>query len=109
LKIRTRTRLAFNPTNQLKLVAIACLLHDIGRWYSGCQANHAAQGEVPVRRFLEKTELSTDVKEQIVQAVIHHSDKQIIGTDLEEIVKDADILDGYTDYYLAQQRVLGFS
>jgi uncharacterized protein len=78
-----------------ELVAIASMLHDIGRWYSGHQANHAAHGEVPVRRFLEETELSTDVKEQIVQAVIHHSDKQIIGTDLEEIVKDADILDCY--------------
>lgn len=78
-----------------ELAAIACLLHDIGRWYSGRQADHAAQGEVPARRFLEETELSADAKEQIVQAVIHHSDKQNIGTDLEEIVKDADILECY--------------
>ncbi len=78
-----------------ELAAIACLLHDIGRWYSGRQENHAAQGEVPVRGFLEETELSTDAKEQIVKAVINHSDKQNIGTDLEEIVKDADILDCY--------------
>lgn len=78
-----------------ELAALACSLHDIGRWYIGRQADHARHGHEPVRNFLEKLELSTDQKEQIVQAVINHSDKDKTGSPLEEIVKDSDILDCY--------------
>ncbi|MCB8817713.1 HD domain-containing protein [Desulfosporosinus shakirovi] len=73
--------------------ALACALHDIGRWVTGRQNEHAPKGEEPVRRFLTQKIGSKEAKEQIVQAVINHSKKHEIGTPLEEIVKDADILD----------------
>jgi len=72
---------------------LACALHDIGRWISGRQSEHAPKGEEPVRGFLAEKMGTVEVKEQIVQAVIKHSKKDEIGTPLEEIVKDADILD----------------
>lgn len=79
----------------IELAALACSLHDIGRWYTGQQANHAVQGEEPVREFLKTAALSEEKKEQIMQAVIHHSEKDKEGDPLDEVVKDADILDCY--------------
>lgn len=78
-----------------ELAAFACSVHDIGRWYTGRQADHARAGEIPIRRFLDQSGLPANIREELVQAVIHHSNKEQIGTPLEEIVKDADILDCY--------------
>ncbi|MEL1134380.1 HD domain-containing protein [Desulfitobacterium sp. THU1] len=79
----------------LELAALACSLHDIGRWYTGLQKDHALHGEDPVRRFLESYPLNEADKKKVIQAVIHHSEKEKVGGPLEEIVKDADILDCY--------------
>jgi uncharacterized protein len=87
--------LAMERGVEMELAALACSLHDIGRWYTGLQADHARHGEVPIRRFLEKSSLPSEMKESVVQAVIHHSEKENVGAPLEEIVKDADILDSY--------------
>lgn len=75
--------------------ALACALHDIGRWISGQQTDHALKGEEPVRRFLREWEGEESIRELIVKAVINHSKKEEIGGWLEELVKDADILDCY--------------
>lgn len=79
----------------VELAALACALHDIGRWVTGLQNDHAPKGQVPVQNFLISKKGSDEEKEQIVRAVINHSRKDEIGTPLEEIVKDADILDCY--------------
>jgi len=77
----------------IEQAGLACALHDIGRWISGRQYEHAPKGEDPVRSFLAEKQGTAEEKEQIVQAVINHSKKDEVGTLLEEIVKDADILD----------------
>ncbi|AGA69091.1 putative domain HDIG-containing protein [Desulfitobacterium dichloroeliminans LMG P-21439] len=79
----------------LELAALVCSLHDIGRWYTGRQKDHAIHGEEPVRRFLESYSIAETSKEEVIRAVIHHSEKDKVGSALEEIVKDADILDCY--------------
>ncbi|NMA68670.1 MAG: HD domain-containing protein [Desulfitobacterium sp.] len=79
----------------IELAALACSIHDIGRWYTGRQKDHALYGEEPVRKFLASYSLEEKDKEEITQAVIHHSEKDMIGSPIEEIVKDADILDCY--------------
>ena len=78
-----------------EMAALACSIHDIGRWVTGRQNDHARNGEEPARRFLENYPLSATEKEEIIKATVHHSEKDKIGTPLEEIVKDADILDCY--------------
>lgn len=79
----------------MEQAALACALHDIGRWVSGRQSEHAPKGEGPARQFLAEGIGTEETREQIVQAIINHSKKEQIGTPLEEIVKDADILDCY--------------
>ncbi|AET68939.1 putative HD superfamily hydrolase [Desulfosporosinus orientis DSM 765] len=80
---------------EIEQAALACALHDIGRWFTGRQQGHAPNGEEHARQFLADITMEKAVKEQIVQAVINHSKKDEIGSPLEEIVKDADILDCY--------------
>lgn len=77
-----------------ELAAIACACHDYGRIITGKQQGHAEAGYEPVKEFLRKTELFEQEEiEQIAIAVKNHSNKSEVGSPLEEIVKDADVLD----------------
>lgn len=77
-----------------ELAAIACACHDYGRIITGKQQGHAEVGYEPVKAFLEKTCLfEKEEIEQIALAVKNHSNKAEVGSPLEEIVKDADVLD----------------
>lgn len=76
------------------LAASACAVHDYGRIITGKQANHAEIGYEPVMEFLRGLNIFTpeEIKE-IGLSVKNHSNKSDVGTPLEEIVKDADVLD----------------
>ena len=79
-----------------ELAACACAIHDYGRILTGKQKGHAEAGYEPSRDFLAATGLfSMDEVEQIALSVKNHSNKGEVGNPLEEIVKDADILDYY--------------
>lgn len=76
------------------LAACACAVHDYGRIITGKQQNHAEIGYEPVMEFLRGTELFTEEEvKEIGLSVKNHSNKSEVGTPLEEIVKDADVLD----------------
>ena len=76
------------------LTACACAVHDYGRIITGKQANHAEVGYEPVMEFLRNTGLfSEDEIIEIGLSVKNHSNKAEVGTLIEEIVKDADVLD----------------
>lgn len=76
------------------LAACACAIHDYGRIITGKQANHAEEGYLPVKEFLKKTELFTEEEiELLALSVKNHSSKSEVGNIIEEIVKDADVLD----------------
>lgn len=78
------------------LAACACSIHDYGRILTGVQKGHAEAGYLPVKDFLQETRLfSLEEIEQIALSVKNHSNKGDVGSPLEEIVKDADILDYY--------------
>ena len=76
------------------LAACACAVHDYGRILTGVQEGHAEQGAEPVRTFLIKTGLfDREETDAITEAVRNHSKKGEKGTPLEELVKDADLMD----------------
>lgn len=76
------------------LAAAACACHDYGRIITGKQKEHAEAGFEPVQEFLKSTGLfSPEEIIRIGRAVKNHSRKAEIGEPLEEIVKDADVLD----------------
>ncbi len=74
--------------------ACACSIHDIGRIINGRQEGHAEAGYEPAKEFLRKLGIfSREEVEEMAVAVKNHSKKGETGTPLEEIVKDADVLD----------------
>ena len=78
------------------LAAAACACHDYGRIISGKQAGHAERGYEPVQAFLRETGLFNEDEIAVIAiAVKNHSKKAEIGSPIEEIVKDADVLDFY--------------
>ena len=81
-----------------ELAACACAVHDFGRILTGSQVNHGEAGAIPVQKFLRETELFfEDEILMISQAVANHSKKGEVGSPLEELVKDADLID-YDSY-----------
>ena len=91
---RTAWILALSRGEDPELCACAAAVHDFGRIRNGVQAGHAEAGFLPVTAFLKETGLFTDVEiGAIAQAVRNHSRKTETGTGLEEIVKDADVID----------------
>ncbi|QIB67902.1 HD domain-containing protein [Aminipila butyrica] len=76
------------------LAACACAVHDYGRIITGKQAGHAEAGYLPVQDFLKRTGLFTAEEIKLLSiAVKNHSNKSDVGGPIEEIVKDADVLD----------------
>lgn len=76
------------------MAAAAASLHDYGRIVTGRQEGHAHAGYEPVKKFLRNSGLYSDEEiEMLALAVRNHSSKSEIGSPLEEIAKDADVLD----------------
>ena len=79
-----------------ELASCACAVHDYGRIITGSQEGHAEAGYLPGKEFLRKTRLFTEDEIEILGlAINNHSRKSEIGTPIEEIVKDADVIDFY--------------
>lgn len=79
-----------------EMAACAAAVHDFGRILTGEQKDHAAAGYLPVKDFLQQSGLfSVDEIEIISRAVKNHSNKTQVGSLIEEIVKDADVIDCY--------------
>ncbi|SHH55190.1 uncharacterized protein SAMN02745823_00261 [Sporobacter termitidis DSM 10068] len=79
-----------------ELAAAAAAVHDYGRIVTGKQPDHAEAGYLPVQEFLKNTGLFTAEEIAVIAlAVKNHSSKTVVGTPVEEIVKDADVIDCY--------------
>ena len=88
--------LAMERGQDPELCACAAAVHDYGRILSGRQKGHAEAGYEPVQDFLRDSGLfSAEEISAIAAAVKNHSSKTVVGTPMEEIVKDADVIDCY--------------
>ena len=77
-----------------EIAAIACSVHDYGRIVTGKQESHAAAGYEPLKLFLAESGYFSDAEIELLAVTTrNHSNKAEVGTMLEEIVKDADVLD----------------
>ncbi|MEL7567360.1 MAG: HD domain-containing protein [Dehalobacterium sp.] len=86
--------LALKRGADVELAAIACSVHDFGRIITGKQKNHAEICYEPLKVFLAECGcFSAEEIEILARAGKKHSSKSEVGTPLEEIVKDADVLD----------------
>ena len=76
-----------------ELAVIAGMLHDIYSYAKMDSADHAHKGAVMAREILESLKLfSEEEVEMVCTAIYLHSDKELVHNALDEILKDADVL-----------------
>lgn len=79
-----------------ELAVIATTVHDFGRIVTGKQDQHAQAGFEPLKKWLQTTGLFDETEIDIIAlASKNHSSKAEVGTAIEEIVKDSDVVDCY--------------
>lgn len=98
-----------------ELAEIAGMLHDYYKYQpentGKDMKDHAHQSEPVVRNILEETKAFTQEEiDMICQAIYNHSEKSVIGTDFDEILKDADgfqhwLRNPLEDYFYNKERV----
>ena len=76
-----------------EIASMAAMLHDLYAYKSGSYEEHAHRGAEYIRTVLDKLQL-TDRKETdtICSAIYHHSDKQSVDGPMDELLKDADVI-----------------
>ena len=87
-----------------ELTACAAAIHDLGRILTGRKAGHAEAAYEPAKSLLTDSGLFSEEEIEIIAlAARNHSSKDVVGTAIEEIIKDADVVDccqhGYSSYY----------
>ena len=87
------TLLAIKRKEDVELATIAGMLHDIYSYARMDSRDHAHKGAEMARDILDSLDIFTeDEKELICTAIYNHSDKSMIHSWLDEILKDADVM-----------------
>ena len=73
------------------MLKITAMLHDIG--LSETVKNHAARSVSLAQNWLDKTDLAPDTKDEIIHAIMHHSDGADIRNFLDQALLIGDKLD----------------
>lgn len=85
--------LALKRGENVELACIAGLLHDVSTYKNNDIADHAHKGAILAEGILRDMKVFTEEEIQLVcQAIYNHSDKAEVHAPLDEILKDADVL-----------------
>ena len=77
-----------------ELATMAGLLHDLYAYKSGSYDDHAHLGAEYARKLLEKLAVTTPEETDVICAAIrHHDSKAEVDGPMDEILKDADVID----------------
>ena len=85
--------LALKRGENPELAVIAGMLHDIHSYAKMDSYDHAHKGAEMARDILKSLKLFTESEENMIcEAIYHHSDKSERHGSLDEILKDADVM-----------------
>ena len=87
--------LALRRGLEVELCAAAGMLHDIWSYQVGPNPEHASLGLPEAERILTMAGFSPAEVETICAAIRRHSDKASVHGELDELLKDADVLQHY--------------
>ena len=77
-----------------ELASMAGLLHDLYAYRNGSYDDHAHLGADYARKLLEKLALTTQEETDVIcSAIWHHDSKAEVDAPMDEILKDADVID----------------
>lgn len=94
-----------------ELAEIAGMLHDFATYEDNVREDHERRSSGRARDILAQTgEFTPEEIDMICQAISRHSDKKGVHGELDEILKDADVMQHWLrnpveEYFFAQQRV----
>ncbi len=76
-----------------ELACMAAMLHDMHAYLSGSYEDHAHKGADLARKILQEAQLTNEEEtETICSMIYHHDDKHIIDSEMDELLKDADVI-----------------
>lgn len=85
--------LALKRNENAELAVVAGMLHDIYSYANMDSNDHAHKGAEMARNILNTLNIfNEDEKDLICTAIYHHSDKSMVHDWLDEILKDADVM-----------------
>ncbi len=85
--------LAEKRRENVELSVIAGMLHDIYSYAAMDSKDHAHKGAAMSKEILESLKMFTEVEtKEICAAIYNHSDKAVRHNPLDEILKDADVM-----------------
>ena len=77
-----------------ELAAMAGLLHDLHAYKSGSYDDHAHKGADLAKKILSDLgSVSSKEIDTICSAIWHHNDKENVDSPMDEVLKDADVID----------------
>ncbi len=89
----TGAMLAMKRGENPEIAAMAGLLHDLYAYREDSYKDHARRGADYARKILEKLKITSDEETEVIcRAIRNHDLKDAVGTPMEEILKDADVM-----------------
>lgn len=86
--------LALKRGEDAELASMAGLLHDLHAYKTGSYDDHARLGAESARQLLAELEITTPEETDIIcSAIGHHDSKAVVDAPMDEILKDADVID----------------
>ena len=77
-----------------EIAAMAAMLHDIHAYKTGSYDDHAHKGADLAREILGELKITDETETEVIcSAIYHHDDKLVADGPLEEVLKDADVID----------------
>lgn len=77
-----------------EIASMAAMLHDLHAYKTGSYDDHAHLGADLARNILEELGLTDETEtEMICSAIYHHDDKLVADSPMDEVLKDADVID----------------
>ncbi len=77
-----------------EIASMAAMLHDLHAYKSGSYDDHAHKGADLARDILGELKITDEMEtEMICSAIYHHDDKLVTDAPMDEVLKDADVID----------------
>ena len=77
-----------------EIASIAAMMHDLHAYKTGSYDDHAHLGADLAREILGELKLTDEAEtDMICSAIYHHDDKLVTDNPMDEVLKDADVID----------------
>ena len=77
-----------------EMASMAALLHDLHAYKTGSYDDHAHKGADLAREILGELKVTDEAETELIcSAIYHHDDKLVTDSPMDEVLKDADVID----------------